>query len=90
MPTVGTLGPSFPLLLFPKGLYDPRLRPEPSRVGAPVVLGLGEPIPGNVPNPNPLGEEVSSVGRLAKRILIEALVPKSKIEEVLAEPPIYP
>ena len=38
------------------------------------VFGLGQLIPGNVPNPNPLGEEVGSVGRLAKRILIEALV----------------
>ncbi len=36
---------------------------------------MGRPIPGNVPNPNPLGEEVGSVGRVAlKRILIEALI----------------
>ena len=57
-----------------------RKQPEAGKgsysLGVPVFLGLGEPIPGNnVPNPNPLGEEVGSVGRrLAKRILIEALV----------------
>ncbi len=41
---------------------------------AALVSGLGEPISGNVPNPNPVGEEVGSVGRSAKRILIKRIL----------------
>jgi hypothetical protein len=67
---------------IPRNLLLPahrdRKQPEAGKgsysLGVPVFLGLGEPIPGNVSNPNPLGEKVGSVGWSAKRILIEALV----------------
>jgi hypothetical protein len=67
---------------IPRNLLLPahreRKQPEAGKgsysLEVPVFLGLGEPIPGNVPNPNPLGEEVSSVGRSAKRILIKRIL----------------